>query len=141
MLSRTFATGSYTNGAATGSFTPTMTGAWAHRKMDVISSVSGVLPIDKIGRQGRTVSWNAAAQLHVKRPLWLEVENNATYYRGGPRDGRMQNFVLPAALCVVRPKSWGPKHPYFIIDSGMQIATSHFHTLQPQPDHGSARAV
>jgi hypothetical protein len=40
----------------------------------------------------------------------------------------MQNFVLPAAFYVVRPKNWKPKHAFFIVDAGMQIATSGFHT-------------
>jgi hypothetical protein len=40
----------------------------------------------------------------------------------------MQNFVTPAAFYVVRKKDWKPAHPFFIFDSGMQIATSGFHT-------------
>jgi hypothetical protein len=40
----------------------------------------------------------------------------------------MQNFVTPAAFYVVREKAWKPNHPFFVIDGGMQIATSGFHT-------------
>lgn len=127
-VNRTFATGSYSNGGATGSFTPTVMGAWAHRKMDVISSMSGLLPTGEVAKQGRTANSNTALQFHPVRPIWLEVENNATFFHGGPHDGEMQNFVLPAGLFVIRPKRWGLAHPWFIVDSGMQIATSHFHT-------------
>jgi len=127
-VSRTFATGSYSNGAVTGSFTPIVTGAWAHRKMDVISSVSGLLPMGEVAKQGRTANSNTALQFHPVRPFWFEVENNATFFHGGAHDGEMQSFVLPAGLFVIRPKRWSPTHPWFIVDSGMQIATSHFHT-------------
>lgn len=127
-VNRTFATGSYSNGAATGSYTPMVTGAWAHRRMDVISSVGGSLPTGKVDKQGRTINWNSDLQFHAARPLWLEVENNATYFHGGSRNGEMQNFVLPAVLYVIRSKNWSAKHPYFIVDAGMQIATSHLHT-------------
>jgi hypothetical protein len=127
-VSRTFPTGSYSNGAATGSFTPIVSAAWAHRRLDVISSISGLLPTGEVARQGRTANSNTALQFHPARPIWIEVENNATFFHGGSHDGEMQNFVLPAGLLVVRSKRWRPAHPYFIVDSGMQIATSHFHT-------------
>lgn len=128
VFSRTFATGSYSNGAATGSYTPAITGAWAHRKFDVISSIGGTLPTGKVPQQGRTIAWNAVAQAHATRSMWFEVENNATFFKGSSRDGKMQNFVLPAAFYVIRSREWGPRHPYFIVDAGMQVATSHFHT-------------
>lgn len=128
VLSRTFATGSYSNGAATGSYTPAVTGAWAHRKFDFISSAGGTLPTGKVTQQGRTIAWNSAVQFHATRSLWFEVEDNATYFKGGSHDGKMQNFMLPAAFYVIRPKSWKPTHPFFIVDAGMQIATSQFHT-------------
>jgi hypothetical protein len=60
--------------------------------------------------------------------VWFEVENNATFYFRGTHDGKMQNFVTPAAFYVVRRKDWKPTHPFFILDGGMQIATSGFHT-------------
>ena len=39
-----------------------------------------------------------------------------------------QNFIAPAVLGVVRRKAWKPMHPYFIVDVGMQVASTHFHT-------------
>jgi hypothetical protein len=41
----------------------------------------------------------------------------------------MQNFVTPAVFYVFRSKEWEPTHPFFILDGGMQIATSAFHTF------------
>ena len=129
VLSHCFAMGSYKNGAATDSYSPAITAGFAfRRRFDVISSLGGTLPTGKIYLQGRSVGWNAVAQAHATPHVWFEVENNATFYFAGSHDGKMQNFVLPAAFYVVRPKSWKPKHPFFIVDVGMQIATSGFHT-------------
>jgi hypothetical protein len=129
VLSHCFATGSYKNGAATDSYSPAITAGYAfRRRFDVISSLGSTLPTGKIYLQGRSIGWNSAAQAHATPHVWFEVENNATFYFAGSHDGKMQNFVLPAAFYVVRPKSWKPKHPFFIVDAGMQIATSGFHT-------------
>ncbi len=128
LLNHTFATGSHKNGAATDSYGPALAGAKAFRRMDVVSSLGGTLPTGKIAAQGRCMAWNSLAQVHAAKPLWFELENNASFYFAGSHDGKMQNFLTPAAFYVVRPKSWKPAHPFFILDSGMQIATSGFHT-------------
>ncbi len=129
VLSHCFATGSYKNGAATDSYSPAITAGYAFRgRFDVITSLGGTLPTGKIYLQGRSVGWNTVAQAHATPHAWFEIENNATFYFAGSHDGKMQNFVLPAAFYVVRPKNWKPKHPFFIVDAGMQIATSGFHT-------------
>jgi len=129
MLSHSFATGSHKNGAVTDSFGPTLAGACAFaRRFDVISSLGGTMPTGKIAAQGRSIASNTEFQVHATRHIWLELENNATFYRGGEHDGKMQNFVLPGTFYVFRKKEWRPTHPFFIIDSGMQVATSSFHT-------------
>jgi hypothetical protein len=128
ILSHCFATGTYKNGAATDSFGPTMAAGYAFRRFDVQSSLGGTMPTGKIAEQGRSIAWNALAQAHATPHLWFEVENNATYYFSGSHDGKMQNFVTPAAFYVVRRKEWKPTHAFFIFDTGMQIATSGFHT-------------
>jgi hypothetical protein len=94
----------------------------------VISSLGGTLPTGKIATQGRSIAWNAVAQAHATPHVWFEVENNSTFYFAGSHDGKVQNFLLPAAFYVIRPKNWKQKHPFFIVDAGMQIATSGFHT-------------
>lgn len=129
MLSHSFATGTYKNGAATDTYGPTLAAGYAFlRRFDVMSSLGGAMPTGKIVAQGRSIAWNALSQLHAARSVWFEVENNATFYVGGEHDGKMQNFLTPAAFYVVRRKEWKPTHPFFIIDGGMQIATSGFHT-------------
>jgi hypothetical protein len=129
ILGHCFATGSHKNGATTDSFNPVLAAGYAFRsRFDVITSLGGIMPTGKIHAQGRSVAWNAVTQAHVTPHVWFEVENNATFYFAGSHDGKMQNFLTPAAFYIVRPKAWGPHHPFFIVDGGMQIATSGFHT-------------
>ena len=129
ILSHTFATGSAKNGALTGSWNPTLAGGVGlTRKIDFESSLGGTLPTGQISAQGRSVVWNSLVQDHVTRVVWLELENNATFYNRGPHGGLMQNFITPCALYVLRRKDWKPTHPFLVFDGGMQIATSAFHT-------------
>ena len=128
MLSHCFATGAEKNGALTNSFGPTLAGAYAFRRFDVISALGGTMPTGKIAAQGRSIAWNSLVQAHASKHVWFEVENNATFYFSGSHDGKMQNFITPAAFYVVRRKEWKPTHTFLILDGGMQIATSGFHT-------------
>lgn len=128
MLNHCFATGSHKNGAATDSFAPTLAGGYAFRRFDVISTLGGTMPTGKIAAQGRSIAWNSLVQAHASKHVWFEVEDNATFYFAGAHDGKMQNFITPAAFYVVRRKEWKPTHPFLIFDGGMQVATSGFHT-------------
>ena len=123
-----FATGSQKNGASTDSFSPALAGGYTFRRFDAISSLGGVMPTGKIASQGRSIAWTTLMQAHATRHIWLEVENNASFYFAGSHDGMMQNFVTPAAFYVARNKEWKPTHPFLIFAAGMQIATSSFHT-------------
>jgi hypothetical protein len=128
LLNHSFATGSYKNGATTDTWGPTLAGGYAFRRFDVQSSLGGTMPTGKIAAQGRSIAWNALVQAHAAGHVWFEVENNATFYNRGEHDGLMQNFITPAAFYVFRSKEWKPTHPFLIVDGGMQIATSAFHT-------------
>jgi hypothetical protein len=128
MLNHSFATGSQKNGATTDTWGPTLAGGYAFRRFDVQSSLGGTMPMGKIATQGRSIAWNAVMQAHAVGHVWFEVENNATFYNRGSHDRKMQNFITPAAFYIFRSKEWKPTHPFFIIDGGMQIATSSFHT-------------
>jgi hypothetical protein len=128
LLSHSFATGTYKNGAATDIWTPTVAAARAFKRFNVQTSLGGTMPTGKIAAQGRSIAWNALTQAHAAAHVWFEVENNATFYFSGAHDGKMQNFVTPAAFYILRRKQWKPAHPFFVFDTGMQIATSGFHT-------------
>lgn len=127
-LARCFATGSYKNGAATDSYSPAISFAKALGNFSTISSLGGTMPTGKIYLQGRSIVWNEVVQMHASRSVWFELENNATFWIEGQKDGKMQNFLTPAAFYVIRPKGWKPAHPFFIVDAGMQIATSAFYS-------------
>lgn len=128
VLGHCFATGSHKNGASTDSFNPVLAGGYAFHRFDVISSLGGTLPTGKISTQGRTIAWNTVTQAHIKPHVWFEIENNATFFAGGSHGGKMQNFITPAAFYIIRGKNWKSTHPTYIVDGGMQIATSGFHT-------------
>ncbi|HUB28377.1 MAG TPA: hypothetical protein VL967_01725 [Terracidiphilus sp.] len=123
-LAHCFATGSHTNGGRTDSFTPNVVAAFTVQKWSLVSALGGTLPTGKIAAQGRTIAWNEAAQLHASGHVWFELENNATFFFAGEHDGRMQNFLTPAAFYVLRRKQWEPTHTYAVFTTGMQIATS-----------------
>lgn len=127
MLYRSFATGTYANGAPTGVFVPKLAAGVLFRRFDVQTTLGGAMPTGKIAAQGRAIEWNVAAQAHATAHVWFEVENNATFNYGGPYDAKTQNFITPAAFYMVRRKDWAPTHPFFIVDGGMQIATTTFH--------------
>jgi hypothetical protein len=125
MVAHSFATGSAKNGARTDVWCPTLAGGKTFgKRFDVITALGGTMPTGKIAAQGRSIAWNTTAQLHATHAVWLELEDNATFYFAGSRDRQMQNFVTPAVFYVVRPKRWEPSHSFLIVDAGMQIATS-----------------
>lgn len=128
MVTKSFASGSHANGGATGVFTPAFAGGYAFRRYDFISSLGGTLPTGQIAKQGRSIAWSALVQAHATPHVWLELEDNATFYRGGQHDGQTQNFVTPGVFYVFRRKEWKPAHPFVIVDGGMQIASSAYHS-------------
>lgn len=128
VLSHCFATGDHKNGASTNSFGPAVAAGYAFGRFDLIASIGGTLPTGRIATQGRSIAWNTESQVHLWQHVWLEVEDNATFFWGGIRDRKMQNFVTPAAFYVIRGKNWSAPRPTFIVDAGMQIATSGYHT-------------
>ena len=129
ILSHTFATGSAKNGALTDSWNPTLAGGKGlSKRIDVESSLGATMPTGKVAAQGRSIAWNSLVQDHITHSIWLELENNATFYDRGTHEGQTQNFITPGAFYVYRRLDWKPTHPFLVFDSGMQIATSGFHT-------------
>jgi hypothetical protein len=129
ILNHTFASSSK-NGAATDSWNPTLAGGIGFlRHFSVESSLGGAMPTGKIAAQGRSITWNSLVYDHITPHVFLELENNATFYFAGSHDGKMQNFVTPAAFYIYKRTDWKPTHPFLVFDGGMQIATSRFHTF------------
>jgi hypothetical protein len=122
-------TGSYKNGAADASVTPNLGFGKGFGRFDVQTVLGAGLPVKDTATLGRTVAWNTAAQLHVARQFWPEVEVNSTYFVGGPNDGKNQTFVTPGMLVTqkLRPRE-ARSRLAVCVGAGEQIATSKFHS-------------
>lgn len=81
----------------------------------------------KLAQQGRAVNWTMTGQLHVGQHAWFDVENNFSHVLGSSCDGQTQNMITPVAFYMIRRRQWKPEHAAFIVDGGVQNATSHFH--------------
>ena len=118
-------TGSYKNGSTDAILLPTLAMGKGYGRWDAQSTIGGSLPVHNAGKIGRPVSWNTALQYHAGIYLWPELEFNATWFNGGDNDGKMQNFATPGLIARF------PVHNRIALffGSGIQIATSQFHTF------------
>jgi hypothetical protein len=131
----TLPTGSYKNGSLAATVSPTLCGGKGFGRFDVQTTIAAVLPAGDTTKLGRPVVWNTAAQYHIGKIFWPEIENNATFYHGGPNDGRVQNFVTPGMMVSKFKLERDPRNRLALLfGGGMQIATSQFHTY----NHGLA---
>jgi len=127
-LSGSIPTGSYSNGSTDASITPTLAGGKGFGPFDVQTTLGATLPVANSDKLGRPIAWNTALQFRADPHWWPEVEFNSTFFKGGPNDGKVQNFVSPGIV-----SRWPLHHRIGVtLGAGMQIATSQFHTF----DHG-----
>jgi hypothetical protein len=127
-----FPTGTYKNGSSKPSVQPNLGGGKGFGNFDVQTSIGATLPTGNpaINSAGRPILWNAVAQYRVARLFWPELESNATFYKGGSNDGKVQEFVTPGVVigrCALHPGE-AKSRPGLAFGGGMQIATSQFHT-------------
>lgn len=115
-------TGTYKNGVNSAQLLPSLGGGKGWGRFDLESTLGGTLPVDSTKVVGRSVVWNSVAQYHVGKYLWPEVESNATYFFGGPNDGKAQNFLTPGLMLGRFPLH---NRVGITFGAGMQIATSH----------------
>jgi hypothetical protein len=121
-------TGSYKNGVAVSTITPTVVGGKGFGGFDIQSAIGAVLPTSSAATIGRTISWNTVAQYKVGRYFWPELEVNSSYYHGGSNDGKNQTFLTPGLMVSRIKLTHDPKSRLaLVLGSGMQIATSHYH--------------
>lgn len=122
-------TGSHKNGSTDAAVTPTMGVGKGVRWFDVQSTLGATLPVEDTAKLGRSIAWNTALQAHVEKYFWPEVEFNATYFKGGPNDGKNQVFATPGMLFTHKLRPANEKSRLGICGgAGVQIATSKFHT-------------
>ena len=94
----TLPTGSYKHGNLAATVSPTLGAGKGFGCFDVQSTQGSVLPAGDTSKLGRPVVWNAVGAISYRQVLWPEIENNATFYTGGPNDGGVQNFVTPGLM-------------------------------------------
>jgi hypothetical protein len=128
----TVPSGSFKNGSTNGSVQPNVGAGKGFGNFDVQTTLGATLPTGAPATTatGRPILWNTVAQYRVAKIFWPEIESNATYYKGGPNDGKSQEFITPGIIigkCAFRPSD--PKsRPGLAFGAGMQIATSKLHT-------------
>ncbi len=118
-------TGSYKNGKNSAIVMPTLAGGKGWGKFNLEASLGESLPVDSVDTVGRCIMWNTVAEYKLYRYFWTEVESNTTFYKGGPNDGKTQEFLTPGfQIGRVRPR----RRMGLTFGIGMQIATSHYHS-------------
>jgi hypothetical protein len=128
-LGSTLPTGSYKNGTLFSTISPTICAGKGFGRFDVQSTVGATLPVADTVKLGRVMAWNTAAQYHIGKLFWPEIEDNAFFYHGGPNDGRVQNFLTPGLiLSRIQFQHDSRSLSSLCFGGGMQIATTHFHT-------------
>ena len=119
-------TGSYKNGTAVSTITPTVVGGKGFGKFDVQSALGAVLPTSSVPTIGRTIQWNTTAQYKMGKYFWPEVETNASYFRGGANDGKNQVFLTPGLMVSKLKFRKDPRDRLgLVFGAGIQMATSH----------------
>ena len=125
----TIPTGNHANGSRTGTIAPTVYGGKGFRRLDVQSSVGETLPTGYTAKLGRPLAWNSVAQYKLGKFFWPEVENNATYFHGGPHAGKTQDFVTPGLiLSKFKLEHDASNRLSLTFGAGEQIAVSQYHS-------------
>ena len=128
----TVPTGQAKNGSTNASVQPNIAGGKGFGNFDVQSTFGATLPTGNpaTNASGRPMVWNTAAQYKIGKVFWPELESNATFFKGGPNDGKTQEFITPGITIGKFALHPGDKQsrPGFTFGGGMQLATSHLHT-------------
>ena len=140
----TVPSGSFKNGSTNASVQPNVGAGKGFGHFDVQTTVGATLPTGTPATTtaGRPILWNTVAQYRVAKLFWPEVESNATFYKGGPNDGKTQEFITPGIIigkCAFHPAA-PTARTGIAFGAGMQIATSKFHTYNHE-FVGTARLV
>ncbi len=127
-IAGTAPTGSYKNGAADGTITPTLFLGKGFGPFDVQTAAGEALPTGHTRTLGRPIAWNTAFQFRAKRILWPEVEINSTFFRGGPHHGMAQTFMSPGfEVSKIKLTSNETSRLAVVFGAGEQIAVTHYH--------------
>ena len=126
----TVPTGSYKNGATDASVNPALSAGKGFGRFDVITNLGGTLPTGGTATTGRTITSNTAAQYHIGKYLWPELEINSTAWHGGTHDGKVQTFLCPGIMASkfsLRPRETRSRLG-LAAGFGFQTAVTTYHT-------------
>ena len=125
ILQATVPTGTGSNGAASATLSPLLGGGKGWGRLDVISVLGGTLPTGGTRTAGRQIGWNSVAQVEMSPHWYFEVEDNASFSRGGTKDGQITNYVSPGLISRWRNSS----RRGLTLGAGMQFAVTRTHSL------------
>ncbi len=137
MLSASIPTGKNTNGNCCAILQPILGLGKGFGPFAFIANLAGSLPVTNAAGLGRQILWNNDAEFHAARYIWLQVEANSTFYKGGKNDGKSQTFTTPGIIFSRLPLSRdasGASGPFLLtIGAAEQIAVTHFNTYNHAP--------
>lgn len=123
-LGGSFPTGKVPNGLGHTILSPTFgvgkgIGPWA-----IQTTIGADLPVTGANLLGRPIVFNTAVDYRIKGKLWPILEQNATFWSGGPLDGRKQVFLTPGLVIGPFPVVGRLQ---FLVGGGVQVAVTQFH--------------
>jgi len=136
-LAGTYPTGKNKNGSCCATVTPTLAIGKGFGLLALTSTAGGSLPASNGKKLGHTITWNSVAQFHLAHKgvahfFWPEVESNASFFVGGPNDGKTTDFITPGLLVGRIPLDHDPDGKPgrlgLTFGAGEQIAVTHFHS-------------
>lgn len=128
-LGGSYPTGSYSNGAANATVTPTLAGGKGFGIFDVQTTLGDQIPVEQNQKAGMPLTWNTTFQARMGRYFWPELENNLTRNIAGSTDGKIQNLLTPGFV-FGRLRPAPESHPRLGITfgAGFQTRTTSYST-------------
>jgi hypothetical protein len=116
-------TGTAPNGLGHAVFFPTFAAAKGIGALDIQSTLAAGLPATGADLLGRTIVFNTAVDYRIKGLIWPMLEQNSTFWSGGPLDGKKQVFLTPGLVLGGFPLA---ERLHLSLAAGMQIAVTQF---------------
>lgn len=137
MLGASVPTGKNGNGSCCAILSPTLGVGKGYGRLDVISTIGGSLPVSNTAKLGHQIVWNNVIEYHAGRFVWVQTEFNATFYKGGKNDGKLQTFATPGILLsripLTHDATGKPGRMMLTLGAAEQIALTHFNTYNHSP--------
>lgn len=129
-------TGKNGNGSCCAVVTPTLAVGKGFGQLALTSTAGGSLPVSNVKSLGHTITWNNAIQYRLAktgaaRLFWPEAEFNASFYKGGPNDGKTMVYATPGIIIgriALKHPDWTPGRLGLTLGAGEQISLTHFNT-------------